>query len=177
MVCVRKMNQILRLCVNFTALIKKNRPDSHSIPRIQETLDNLGGKSWFSVLDQGKAYHQGFMSPKSQPLTAFITPWGLYEWMRILFGLSLAPSAFQRFMENYLGDLRDAVCVPYPDDKIVFSATFEEHIEHVNKVLGRLRDHEIKLKPRKCKLFKREVTFLGRVFSGGGYKLGPSSIN
>ena len=77
-VCVRKKDQSLRLCVDFRALNKKTRPDRHPIPRIQETLDNLGGNSWFSVLDQGKAYHQGFMSPNSQPLTAFITPWGLY---------------------------------------------------------------------------------------------------
>ena len=87
-VCVRKKDQSLRLCVDFRALNKKTRPDRHPIPRIQEMLDNLGGNSWFSVLDQGKAYHQGFMSPNSQPLTAFITPWGLYEWVRIPFGLS-----------------------------------------------------------------------------------------
>ena len=75
-VCVRKKDQTLRLCVDYRALNSKTRPDRHPIPRIQETLDNLGGNSWFSVLDQGKAYHQGFVSPDSQPLTAFITPWG-----------------------------------------------------------------------------------------------------
>ena len=76
-VCVRKKDQSLRLCVDFRALNQKTVPDRHPIPRIQETLDNLGGNAWFSVLDQGKAYHQGFVSESSQPLTAFITPLGI----------------------------------------------------------------------------------------------------
>ena len=79
-------------------------------------------------------------------------------------------------MENCLGDLRDTICVPYLDDTSILSTTFEEHIENTRKVLGRLREHGVKLKPRKCKLFKREVTFLGRVASEEGYKPEPSSI-
>ena len=74
-VCVRKKNKTLRLCVDYRALnANKTIPDHHPIPRIQEALDSLGGCSWFSVLDQGKAYHQGYMSPDSQSMTAFITP-------------------------------------------------------------------------------------------------------
>ena len=96
--------------------------------------------------------------------------------MWIPFGLSQAPGAFQHFMENSLGDLRDTVCVPYLDDIIIFSGTFEEHIENMHKVLSRLREHRVKLKPRKCKLFKKEVTFLGRIMSEEGCKLDPSNI-
>ena len=77
-VCVRKKDKNLRLCVDCRPLDQKTLPDHHPIPRIQEALDSLGSHTWFSVPDQGKAYHQGHMSKASQPLTAFITTWGLY---------------------------------------------------------------------------------------------------
>ena len=77
----------MRLCVDYQELNKNTIPDRHPIPRIRETLDSLGEKSWFTILDQGKEHHQGFIGEKSQPLTAFTTPWGLYEWIRLPFGL------------------------------------------------------------------------------------------
>ena len=75
-VCIRKKDGTLRLCVDYRELNRKTVPDRHPIPRVQETLDSLGGNAWFSVLDQGRAYHQGFVKPSCRP---FVTPWGLYE--------------------------------------------------------------------------------------------------
>ena len=80
-------------------------------------------------------------------------------------------------MEHCLGDLRDDIAIPYLDDVIVFSTTFDEHVEHLRTVLRRLREHGVKLKQKKCKLFKREVTFLGRVVSEEGYRIDPENLN
>jgi len=117
-------------------------------------LDALGGSSWFSVLDQGKAYHQGFLDEESRPLTAFITPWGLYQWVRIPFGLSSAPAEFQRSMEHCMAGLRDTICLPYLDDNLVHSSNFEDHLEHIRLVLQRYREHGVKLTLTKCELFR-----------------------
>ena len=78
-------------------------------------------------------------------------------------------------MEGCLGEIGDQICIPYLDDIIVFSKTFKEHVEHVQIVLQKLRQHGLKLKPGKCKLFKRQVSFLGRMVSEQGYSIDPKT--
>ena len=138
-------------------------------------LENLQGSRFFTVLDQSLAYYQGFVKEESRDKTAFVTPWGLYEWIRIPFGLMNAVAKFQRFMEETLEDYRDEFAMPYLDDCIVYSTTVTEHIEHIRKVLIRFQERGLKLKLNKCEFFKREVKYLGRIVNADGYRMNDDS--
>ena len=175
-VLARKKNGSFRLCCDFRLLNKKTIPDKHPIPRIQEALDSLQGSKFFSVLDLSRAYHQGYMSESARKKTAFVTPWGFYEWVRIPFGLSNAVPTFQRFMEETLEDYRDDFALPYLDDTIVFSKTAEEHIHHIRDILKKFQQKGLKLNITKCHMFKKEVGYLGRVVSREGYRMDENNV-
>ncbi len=173
-VCVRKKNGGMRLCVDYRKLNNKTIPDAQPIPRIQDILDSLGGKRWFSTLDLSKAYHQGYLSEEFRHLTAFSTPWTLLEWIRIPFGLRNSPPAFQRYINQVLGDLKGVICEPYLDDILIHSETFDEHVEHLKKVLCRFLARGIKVRGEKCSFAKQEVRYLGRLISANGYRPDPA---
>ena len=175
-VSVRKKDGTMRICVDYRALNGKTRPDAQPIPRIQDILDSLGGSKWFTTLDMSKAYHQGYISERFRHLTAFSTPWALFEWIRIPFGLRNAPPAFQRYINRILGDYKGVICEPYLDDILCYSRTFEEHVEDVRKVLKRLNAKGVKLRAEKCCFGKQEVRYLGRLVSADGYRADPAEI-
>ena len=176
-VIVRKAAGDIRLCCDFRQLNQKTIADKHPLPRVQESLDSLEGSKWFSVMDLTRAYYQGYISPESRHKTAFVTPWGFYQWVRIPFGLMNAPANFQRYMENVISDLRGKCALPYLDDVIVHSENFNDHIQHIRQVLQRLRKHGLKLKASKCELFRKEVKFLGRVVTDAGYRMDDKNIS
>ena len=173
---MRKKDGTVRLCCDFRKLNAKTVPERHPLPRIQNIIDGLGGNQYSTLLDQSKAYQQLHLHQESQKLTAFITPWGFYEWLRVPFGLMNAPAVFQWFMEHCLGDFPNDFAVPYLDDLLIFSKSFDEHLQHFPQVLQRLKKHGIKIKPSKCKFFKSEVSYFGRLVSAEVYTVDSKSV-
>ena len=83
LVCIRKKDGSLRICVDFRQVNSKTVPDKQPIPKVQDILNNLGGNKWFTVLDQTRAYYQGCLAEERRHITAFAKPWSLLEWCRI----------------------------------------------------------------------------------------------
>ena len=154
-VLVRKKDGSLRLCIHLCQLNACTIKDAYSLPRIEETLDCLGGSIIFTSLDLKSGYWQVEMDEMSKQLTAFtVGPLGFYKCERMPFGLTNAPATFQRLMESCLGDLHLNWCIIYLDDIIVFSKTPAEHIERLRRVFAKLMAAGLKLKPKKREFFR-----------------------
>ena len=173
---VRKKDCSLRFCVDYRQLNEKTVRDAFPLPRIEESLESLGGARLFSSLDLSHGYFQVKVHPNSVHLTAFRVPWGLYEFVRLPQGLMNSPSTFQRIMEYIFGDLNMRQLLLYLDDILVFSSDYEEHISRLDEVLKRLIDAGLKLKGKKCHLFCHQVEYLGHVVSGEGVSADPGKV-
>ena len=175
-VLVRKKNGSLRMCVDYRKLNAKTVRDAYPLPRIEESFDALQGASWFSTLDLASGFNQIGVTEEDKAKTAFITPFGLFEYNRMPFGLCNAPACFARLMQACLNEQIFQILLVYLDDILIFSKTFEEHLERLEMVLKRLREHGLKLKLEKCTFLRRRVTYLGHEVSGGGIAPDPQKI-
>ena len=132
---MKKATGKIRLCIDYRRLNKITINDPFQMPCIEDLLN--------------KGFYQVPLGRASQEKTAFCTPWGRYAFTRMPFGLKNAPAAFQRCMENTLDHLRDS-CSVYIDDILIFSATWEEHVQHIEEVLEALVRAGLTANPDKC---------------------------
>ena len=156
-VLVHKKSGALRLCVDYKALNAKTIKDAHPLPRIEESMDALKGARWFSTLDLQSAYNQVRMHLDDQHKTAFSSPLGLHEYTRMPFGLSNAPGTYQRLMQSVFREELFNSLLCYLDDILVFSTTVAEHLDRLEVVFTKLQKFGLKLAPKKCVFFRREV--------------------
>ncbi len=157
----------LRFCVDYRKLDAVTKKDSYPLPRIDELLE------YFCCLDLYSGYWQIRVAKQDREKTAFITHCGLFEFNVMPFGLTNAPATFQRYMDSVLEGLTDSICKVYLDDCIVFAKTWEEMVQNLWTVFHPLMEHGLRLKASKCKLFQKEVKFLGHVVSEKGVSTDP----
>jgi len=173
---VKKKDGTIRFCIDYKKLNGMTRKNAYPLPRIDESLESLGGNSWFCTLDLQSGYHQLAMNESDIQKTAFSTHLGLYEWNVMPFGLCNAPATFEKMMSDMLQGLLWFTCLVYLDDIIVFGRTWIECKNRLQTVFDRLNGYGLKLKPSKCHLFKREIAYLGRLVSADGIKADPSKL-
>ena len=159
-VLVGKKDWSLRYCVDYRKVNGVTRKDAYPLPRVDDTLDTLSGSKWFSTLDLLSGYWQVEVDEKDREKTAFCTPDGLFEFKVMPFGLCNAPATFQRLMDMVLAGLQWTNCLVYIDDIVVIGKTFPEHLQNLTRVLQRLGEAGLKLKPKKCFLFSQKVEFI-----------------
>lgn len=165
-----------RLVVDYRKLNAKIKFDTFPLPTIESALMHFGGAKFFTVLDLNSAYHQIPLSPESQPLTAFSTQFGTFAYTRLPFGLAVGGQILSRILSNIFNDISWNNLFLYLDDLLVYSDTFEQHLEHLSLVLSRLRASGFTVKPEKIKICVKEISYLGYLISGEGVRVNPERI-
>ncbi|XP_078247484.1 uncharacterized protein LOC144588434 [Pogona vitticeps] len=168
-VLVDKPDGSIRFCVDYRKLNRVTTPDAYPMPRLDNLIETIGGCRFISSLDLVKGYWQLRIDPRDQEKTAFCSPFGLYEFRVLSFGLRNAPATFQRLMDQTLAGLGDFT-VAYIDDIGIFSNTWEDHLLHLELVLQRLSAAGLTVKASKCQLGSPEIKYLGHMVGGGMIK-------
>ena len=176
-VLIKKRGGGLRYCIDYRLLNKRTIRDSYPLPLLSECIDSLSGNLWFSKLDCNSAYYQIPMDPDSKHKTAFITRLGLFEFNKMPMGLSNAPSSYARAIGLVLRGLNWKSVLSFLDDVCVLGSTTEMHLKNLEEVLNRFKIHNMKFKPAKCRLFCKEIEFLGRKINEKGITLTDYSID
>lgn len=127
-------------------------------------------------MDLKSGFNQVMVHPKDREKTAFVTPFGLYQYKVMPFGLSNAPATFQSLMCTVLSGLNYVTCLVYVDDIIVFSKTFDEHLQRLREVFVRLQNANLKINTEKCHFLKDSVEFLGHIVSRRGVEADPKKV-
>ncbi|TXT06920.1 uncharacterized protein COLE_06251 [Cutaneotrichosporon oleaginosum] len=166
-----------RICHDYRRLNAVTIKNRYPIPRIDMILDQITGADLFTTIDLRGAYNLVRIREGDEPKTAFRTPFGLFEYLVMLFGLCNAPSTFQKLMEHIFRDMIGISIALYLDDILVYTkADRPQHVRVTREVLLRLRKFRLFAKMAKCRFFAATVTFLGFVVSPNGLSMDPEKV-
>lgn len=172
---VMKKDGSVRICGNYKLTVNPNlNIDRHPLPKIEEIFAKLQGGVEFSKLDLSHAYNQCELTDDSKDCTTISTHQGLFVYNRLAFGISSAPSKFQKVMEAVLMGLDGTV--NYLDDIVVTGSTRAEHIKNLIAVLDRLEKNGFTLRKEKCELFKESISYLGYIIDKKGLRGDPEKL-
>jgi hypothetical protein len=154
-----------RFCVDYRKLNAMTVPDEFPIPRQKEILQALSGSQVLSALDALAGFHQMFMDEEDREKTSFRSHWGLWQFIRMPFGLRNGPSIFQRMMQSILAPYLWIFALVYIDDIVIYSKSYEEHLVHLDKVLQACSEANLTLAPKKCHFMYTSILLLGQKVS------------
>ena len=175
-VLIPKPDGSIRFCIDYRKLNAVTENDSYALPRVDDCLDSLGEARYFTTLDANCGYWQIDVNETDREKTAFTCHKGLYQFKRMPFGLMTAPATFQRAIDVVLSSVRFQCALTYLDDIVVYSPTFDKHLEDLSTVLQLLQAAGVSLKRAKCSFAALQVKYLGLKVSHAGVEVDEDKI-
>ncbi len=166
-----------RFCGDYRPLNLQTRRDSFPMPLVEDVISQLGNSAWFTTLDLQSGFWQIKMAPEDMGKTALITKSGLFEWTVMPFGLKNATSTFAQTMSKVFRDMGNSFLKIFVDDLNIHNVEWRDHLQHLEAVLSRLKEVNLKLNPSKCCFAVASVVFLGHIVSKQGTRPDPSKID
>ncbi|MBW0558640.1 hypothetical protein O181_098355 [Austropuccinia psidii MF-1] len=156
-----------RPCGDFRALNNYTKSYQYPIPTVPHALDKLAKAKYITEMDCMKGFHQNGAKPNFMKLLRIICHMGIYEYTRMPFGIKKAPAHFQRMMDTiYQEELLEGWMVIYIDDIIIYSETWEDHMQYIDRVLSKCTTINLKISLKKCNLGQQELLAVGHKVSG-----------
>lgn len=170
-ILVDKPDGSVRFVVDYRKVNEISETDAFPLPRVDDLIELIGKANIITKIDISKAFWQIPLSEESKTISSFITPFGLYQFNVMPFGLIAAGNTFQRLMKKVLEGLQ-AFAWAYLDDIVIFSENWEEHLLHVQAVFDRIQSAGLTIKKTKCEFGNAVVTYLGHTV--GNNKITPT---